>query len=81
MSKYFDKKFISDIGYKIIKPSLDDEFKNFIFSNISSGNYNILFDKITSDVYLNFTDTDNNSVIHSLLMVDNKLISEDTKKY
>jgi ankyrin repeat protein len=80
MSKYFDKKFISDIGYKIIKPSLDDEFKNFIFSNISSGNYNILFDKITSDVYLNFTDTDNNSVIHSLLMVDNKLISEDTKK-
>jgi ankyrin repeat protein len=79
MSKYFDKKIISDIGQKIVKPSIDDETKNLIFSNISSGNYQILYDIITPNIILTFVDNDNNSVTHRLVSVNNKLIPEETK--
>jgi hypothetical protein len=82
MSKYFDKKNISnisEIGQKIIKPNIDEETKNNIFSNIISGNYNKLFEIITPDIYLTFNDSDNNSVTHILLKVNDKLISENNK--
>jgi hypothetical protein len=59
-------------------PTISEELKSFIFSNIGS-NYQILYDKITSDVKLTFTDSENNSVTHKLLMIDSKLITEKEK--
>jgi hypothetical protein len=79
MSKYFPKNVVSDIGQKIIKPNIDEETKNFIFSNISSGNFKVLYDKITPDITLTFVDNDNNSVTHVLLNVNSKLIPQETK--
>lgn len=79
MSKYFDKKFVSDIGQKIIKPNIDEETKNFIISNLVAGNFNLIFDKITPDMSLSFTDSENNSLIHLLLNTNDKLIPEETK--
>jgi hypothetical protein len=79
MSKYFEKKFVSDIGHKIIKPNIDEETKNFIISNLVAGNFNIIFDKITPDMSLSFTDNENNSLIHLLLLTNDKLIPEETK--
>jgi hypothetical protein len=79
MSKYIPKNVVSDIGQKIIKPNIDEETKNFIFSNISSGNFKVLYDKITPDITLTFVDNDNNSVTHVLLNVNSKLIPQETK--
>jgi ankyrin repeat protein len=84
MSKYLGSKpnFLQNTnteGQPTLKPTIDDETKNFILSNISSGNYTILFDKITPNINLTFNDNDNNSVVHILLNVDNKLIPEKTK--
>jgi len=85
MSKYlgnkpFFQQNINTEGRPILKPTINDETKNFIFSNISSGNYTLLYDKISSGyMNLSFNDNDNNSVIHILLKVDNKLIPENTK--
>lgn len=83
MSKQFEKNTInysnfSNPGTKSYAPTISEELKSFIFSNIGS-NYQILYDKITPDIKLTFTDSDNNSVTHRLLMVDNKLVSEIAK--
>lgn len=83
MSKYLEKSTInysnfSNPGTKSYMPTISEELKSFIFSNIGS-NYQILYDKITSDVKLTFTDSENNSVTHKLLMIDNKLITEKEK--
>ena len=83
MSKYLEKSTInysnfSNPGTKSYMPTISEELKSFIFSNIGS-NYQILYDKITSDVKLTFTDSENNSVTHKLLMIDSKLITEKEK--
>jgi len=83
MSKYLEKSTInysnfSNQGTKSYAPIINEELKSFIFSNIST-NYQILYDKITTDIKLTFTDSDNNSVTHKLLMVDDKLINELAK--
>ena len=83
MSKYLEKSTInysnfSNPGTKSYAPTISEELKSFIFSNIGS-NYQILYDKITSDVKLTFTDSENNSVTHKLLMIDSKLITEKEK--
>jgi len=83
MSKYLEKSTInysnfSNQGTKSYAPIINEELKSFIFSNIST-NYQILYDKITPDIKLTFTDSDNNSVTHKLLMVDDKLINELAK--
>ena len=83
MSKYLEKSTInysnfSNQGTKSYAPIISEELKSFIFSNIST-NYQILYDKITPDIKLTFTDSDNNSVTHKLLMVDDKLINELAK--
>jgi len=84
MSKYFDKNFSREIGKdisgtEIYQPNIDDAFINLIFSNITSGNIGYLYEKINSDIKLNFTDENNNSVVHILLNVDSKLLTEDIK--
>jgi hypothetical protein len=80
MSKYFDKKFVQDIsGTEKFLPNIDDDTVKLIFSNIISGNTTYLFDRITPDINLNFTDENNNSVVHVLLKADSKLITEETK--
>jgi len=83
MSKYLEKSTInysnfSNPGTKSYAPTISEELKSFIFSNIGS-NYQILYDKITPDVKLTFTDSENNSVTHKLLMIDSKLITEKEK--
>jgi ankyrin repeat protein len=83
MSKYLEKSTInysnfSNPGTKSYAPTINDELKSFIFSNIGS-NYQILYDKITPDVKLTFTDSENNSVTHKLISVDDKLVSEKEK--
>jgi ankyrin repeat protein len=84
MSKYFDKNFTRDIGrnisgVEIFQPNIDEEFIKLIFANIISGNVSYLFEKISPDINLNFTDENNNSVVHLLLKADSKLITEETK--
>ena len=64
MSKYFDKNFNREIGRdisgtEIYQPNIDDAFINLIFSNINSGNIGYLYEKITPDIKLNFTDENN----------------------
>ena len=83
MSKYLEKSTInysnfSNPGTKSYAPTISEELKSFIFSNIGS-NYQILYDKITPDVKLTFTDSDNNSVTHKLLTIDDRLVSEKEK--
>jgi len=83
MSKYLEKSTInysnfSNPGTKSYAPTINEELKSFIFSNIGS-NYQILYDKITPDVKLTFTDSENNSVTHKLLTIDDKLVSEKEK--
>jgi hypothetical protein len=83
MSKYLGNKPFPQNTYTepslILKPTIDDATKSFIFSNINSGNYKILFEKITPDISLTFNDSDNNSVVHSLLKVDDKIVPENIK--
>jgi hypothetical protein len=80
MSKYTDRNIGKDIsGTEIFLPNIDDNYVKEIFSNILSGNTSYLFDKITPDINLNFTDENNNSVTHLLLKADSKLITEETK--
>ena len=82
MSNYFDKNFNKNIsrdisGTEIFQSNVDDETIKSIFANIANTTY--LFDKITPDINLNFTDENNNSVVHLLLKVDQKAVSEETK--
>jgi ankyrin repeat protein len=85
MSKYIDKsKGYSNIGYsnignRILLSNIDDNLKNEIFSNINSISYPKLYDLITPSIKLSFIDKDKNSVVHTLLNVNNRTIPEDTK--
>jgi ankyrin repeat protein len=80
MSKYTDRNIGKDIsGTEIFLPNIDDNYVKEIFSNILSGNTSFLFERITPDINLNFTDENNNSVTHLLLKADSKLITEETK--
>jgi ankyrin repeat protein len=84
MSKYIKKfdnypnKNITDIGKKTLYANVDEIKKNEIFANII-GSPLKLFDIITADIKLTFTDNDNNSVIHVLVNASDRQISEDTK--
>ena len=84
MSKYIKKfdnypnKNITDIGKKTLYANVDEIKKNEIFANII-GSPLKLFDIITTDIKLTFTDNDNNSVIHVLVNASDRQISEDTK--
>jgi len=84
MSKYIKKfdnypnKNINDIGKKTLYPNVDEIKKTEIFANIL-GSPLKLFDIITPDIKLTFTNNDNESVIHVLVGASDRLISEDTK--
>jgi len=84
MSKYIKKfdnypnKNITDVGKKTLYPNIDEIKRNEIFANIT-GSPLKLFDLITPDIKLTFTDNDNNTVIHILVGASNSQVSEDTK--
>jgi hypothetical protein len=82
MSKYTDKNVFnkySTMGNTNLVPNIDIEFKNKIFALINTGDFGKLKDNINESIKLTFSDQNNNSVVHLLLNVDNKIIPEDTK--
>jgi ankyrin repeat protein len=82
MSKYTDKNVFnkySTMGTTNLVPNIDTEFKNKIFALINTGDFGKLKDNINESIKLTFSDQNNNSVVHLLLNVDNKIIPEDTK--
>jgi ankyrin repeat protein len=82
MSKYTDKNVFnkySTMGNTNLVPNIDTEFKNKIFALINTGDFGKLKDNINESIKLTFSDQNNNSVVHLLLNVDNKIIPEDTK--
>jgi hypothetical protein len=82
MSKYTDKNVFnkySTMGNTNLVPNIDTEFKNKIFALINTGDFGKLKDNLNESIKLTFSDQNNNSVVHLLLNVDNKIIPEETK--